>query len=163
MVPYLTSRGESRDTAVMIQASLWAVLVVGRVSTGWLMDRFFAPRVGFVFLLLPIVGIALLASGASGIVALLCAMMVGLAAGAEVDVIAYLTGRYFGLKHYSVIYATYFSAFAFGSGVGPVTTAWAVERVGGYPPVLWAISGLMAVAAALLLKLPRFPEGSRGH
>lgn len=158
MVPYLTARGESRQTAVAIQASLWAVLVVGRVSTGWLMDRFFAPRVGFAFLLLPIVGVALLASGASGTVALLSAMMVGLAAGAEVDVVAYLTGRYFGLKHYGAIYATYFSAFAFGSGVGPPLTAWAVERFGGYGPVLWSISGVMALAAALLLTLPRFPK-----
>ena len=163
MVPYLTSRGEARDTAVMIQASLWAVLVVGRVSTGWLMDRFFAPRVGFAFLLLPIVGIALLASGASGVVALLSAMMVGLAAGAEVDVVAYLTGRYFGLKHYSAIYATFFSAYAFGSGVGPAATAWAVERAGGYTPVLWTISGVMVIAAALLLKFPRFPKGSPSH
>jgi len=162
MVPYLTGRGESRQTAVAIQASLWAVLVVGRVGTGWLMDRFFAPRVGFVFLLLPIVGVALLASGASGAVALVSAMMVGLAAGAEVDVVAYLTSRYFGLKHYTAIYATYFSAFAFGSGVGPPATAWAVERFGGYGPVLWGISLVMAIAAALLLTLPRFPRPAAG-
>jgi MFS transporter, OFA family, oxalate/formate antiporter len=152
------ARGESPQTAAAVQASLWAVLVVGRVSTGWLMDRFFAPRVGFTFLLLPIVGVGMLASGASGVVALLSAMMVGLAAGAEVDVVAFLTSRYFGLKHYSLIYATYFSAYAFGSGVGPALTAWAVEKAGGYEPVLWVISGVMAVAAALLLTLPKFPK-----
>jgi MFS family permease len=158
MVPYLRARGESAQTAAAVQASLWAVLVVGRVSTGWLMDRFFAPRVGFIFLLLPIAGVALLASGASGTVALLSAMMVGLAAGAEVDVVAYLAGRYFGLKHYSLIYATYFSAFALGTGVGPVATAWAVEKFGRYEPAFGAISLLLAVAAAMLFTLPRFPK-----
>jgi MFS family permease len=158
LVPYLRTRGESPQTAAAVQASLWAVLVVGRVAAGWLMDRFFAPRVGFAFLLLPIGGIAVLALGASGIVALVSAMMVGLAAGAEVDVVAFLTGRYFGLRHYSLIYSTYFSAFAFGAGIGPPATAWAVERTGNYEPVLWIIAGVVAVAASLLLALPRFPE-----
>ena len=160
MVPYLTARGESRETAVMIQASLWAVLVVGRISTGWLMDRFFAPRVGLAFLLLPIVGIGLLAAGASGPVALLSAMMAGLAAGAEVDVVSYLTGRYFGLKHYSLIYATHFSAYAFGIGLGPPGTAWAVERLGSYPPVFAILAAILIGSAMLMAMLPRFPEST---
>ena len=156
MVPYLTARGESRQTAALISASLWAVLLVGRVSTGWLLDRYFAPRIGFAFLVLPVVGVALLASGASGALALVCAMAVGLAAGSEVDVVAYLAGRYFGLKHYSMIYATFFSAFSIGAGLGPPFTAWAVARLGGYPPVLWIIAALMTTAAALLWTLPRY-------
>ncbi len=163
MVPFLRGRGESAQTAAAVQASLWAVLVVGRVSTGWLMDRFFAPRVAFGFLLLPIIGIGLLASGASGGVALIAAMMVGLAAGAEVDVVAYLTSRYFGLRHYALIYSTFFTAFAVGSGAGPAWTAWAVTHMGGYGPVLWIISGVLGVAAALLLFFPQYRKTSLAH
>ncbi|MDE2372403.1 MAG: MFS transporter [Burkholderiales bacterium] len=159
IVPFMKSRGESAQTAAAFQASLWAVLVVGRVSTGWLLDRFFAPRVAFVFLLLPIAGIALLAGGATGAVALVAAMMVGLAAGAEVDVVAYLCSRYFGLLHYALIYSTFFAAYAVGSGAGPALTAWAVEVLGGYRVVFAAVAGVLAVAGLLLLTFPRYEKG----
>lgn len=42
-------------------------------------------------------------------------MLIGLASGAEVDVIACLTGRYFGTKFYSRIYGTFFSMYALGA------------------------------------------------
>jgi MFS family permease len=158
MIPLLKARGESTQVASEAQASLWAVLVIGRISTGWLMDRFFAPRVALGFLVLPIVGISMLAAGATGNAAFCAAIMLGLAAGAEADIIAYLAGRYFGLKHYAVIYATYFSVYALGSGLGPAITAWAVERAGGYGQVLWILAGVLLAAAFLLLGFKPFPK-----
>jgi OFA family oxalate/formate antiporter-like MFS transporter len=161
IVPLLKARGESSQLAAEAQASLWIVLVVGRISTGWLMDRFFGPRVALAFLTLPIIGISLLASGVTGPAAFAAAILVGLAAGAEADIIAYLVSRYFGLKHYAMIYATYFAIYALGSGVGPAGTAWAVERAGGYGPVLWVLAGLLCIAAVLLVRFRAFPEAYR--
>ncbi len=163
MVPFLKGRGESAQTAAAVQASLWAVLVVGRFSAGWLMDRFFAPYVAIAFLILPIVGISLLASGAAGPVAFVAAMLVGLAAGAEVDVVAYLAGRYFGLAHFALIYATFYSAFSLGAGIGPAGTAWAVARFGGYGLVFWIIAGILGLAAVLLLCLPKYKKPELAH
>jgi MFS family permease len=161
IVPLLKARGESAQLAAEAQASMWVVLVIGRISTGWLMDRFFGPRVALAFLVLPIIGISLLASGAIGATAFAAAILVGLAAGAEADIIAYLVSRYFGLKHYATIYATYFAIYALGSGIGPAGTAWAVERAGGYGPVLWFLAGLLYVAAALLWRFQPFPAAYR--
>jgi MFS family permease len=161
LVPLLKARGESTQVASEAQASLWAVLVVGRISTGWLMDRFFAPRVALACLVLPIAGISILAFGATGGAAFCAAIMLGLAAGAEADIIAYLVGRYFGLKHYAVIYATYFSIYALGSGLGPAGTAWAVERAGGYTQVLWVLAGVLIAAGILLLGFKPFPKAYR--
>jgi len=45
------------------------------------------------------------------------------------------------LEALRTIYATYFAVYALGSGVGPAGTAWAVERAGGYGPVLWCSRG----------------------
>jgi MFS family permease len=160
IVPLLKARGVSPQLAAGAQASLWAVLVLGRVSTGWLMDRYFAPRVALAFLALPIVGVSLLAAGSTGATGFCAVILVGLAAGAEADIIAYLVGRYFGLKHYAVIYATYFSIYALGSGIGPATTAWAVERTGGYTQVLWGLAVVLIAAAVLLLGYKPYPVRS---
>lgn len=109
--------------AAAAQSTVFLGLVVGRLVTGWLMDRFFAPRVALAFLLASLAGIAALATGASGPTAFLAAALIGLAAGAEVDVIACLTSRYFGLHQYSRIYGTYCAVYSLGGGIGPVLTA----------------------------------------
>jgi MFS family permease len=120
------------------------------------MDRYFAPRVALVFLIPPIVGIAMLAVGVSGPSAFAAAMLVGLAAGAEVDVMAYLTGRYFGLRHFGAIYATFFSIFAVGTSAGPVFTAWLVARTGQYGTAMWGLVGALCVATIMLFRFRPF-------
>jgi hypothetical protein len=78
-------------------------------------------------------------------------MCIGLAVGGESDVIAYLVRRYFGLKHYSRIYGTFFSFFGAGSAIGPSATAWAVAHAsGGYGTVLWFHVGTLIITALLL-------------
>lgn len=162
LVPILTGRGVSPMLAAVAQSTLFLALVAGRLVTGWLMDRFFAPRVALSFLLAPIVGIAMLAMGASGVSAFSAALLVGLAAGAEVDVIAYLTGRYYGLKYFSRIYGTYYGAYTLGGGVGPVITASLVESTGSYAVPLWIHTALVIGCCVLLLRFPRFPSWAPG-
>jgi MFS family permease len=158
LVPLLKSRGVPAMQAAAALSILAIALVVGRLGAGWLMDRFFAPRVAIAFLLGPIVAVAVLASGATGTVALLAGILTGLAAGAEVDVTAYLAGRYFGLAHFSGIYAWFYSAYSLGAGLGPRITASAVESFGGYTEIL-AVHGVLLVIAALLLsRLGPFPR-----
>src|SRR5690606_34083014 len=94
LVPLLTSRGVSPRSAALALSVLAVALVVGRLGAGWLMDRFFAPRVAIAFLLSPIVAVLLLAAGVSGVIAFIAGILTGLAAGAEVDVTAYLASRY---------------------------------------------------------------------
>jgi MFS family permease len=125
--------------------------------TGWLMDRFFAPRVALAFLIAPIVGITLLSLGASGATALVAALLVGLAVGAEVDVLAYLTSRYFGARHFSAVYGTFYGIYTLSGGLGPLFTARLVDTGEGYPVALAVHAALLAVAALLLLRFPPLP------
>jgi MFS family permease len=158
LVPLLVSHGATAKHASHVQATLWSVLVIGRIVTGWLMDRFFAPRVALAFLLPSIIGVAMLADGAGGSVAFLAAMLVGLAAGAEVDIMAYLVGRYFGLRHFGAIYATFFAVYAVGTSVGPTLTAALALRCGGYAVPLWYLVAALCLAVVLLLRFPRFGD-----
>lgn len=156
LVPMLRQRGVSGQTAAAIQASLWIAVVFGRVVTGWLMDRVFAPYVAAAFLVPSAVGMGLLASGATGGQAVLSAMMVGAAAGAEIDVVAYLCGRYFGLRHYGRIYGSLFAVAALGTAIGPALAAQLLPVVGGYSGVLWFEAALVILGFVLFLQFPRF-------
>lgn len=157
IVPLLTLRGFSPMVAAATQSALFVAVTGGRLITGWLMDRFFAPRVALMFLLAPIVGIALLGLGGDPRLAVLAAVLVGLAVGAEVDVLAYLTGRYFGPRQFSRIYGSCYGIYSLSGGVGPVLVSLVVERGGGYPTALTLLAVVLALCCFLLLRFPPFP------
>lgn len=162
LVPLLVAREVNPMQAALAFSLFSAALIVGRLAGGWLMDRFFAPRVASAFLIGPIAASVLLASGASGeeafIGGVIAGMLAGLASGAEVNASAYLASRYFGLRYFSRIYAWYFSAYSIGAGVGPLLTAKAVEHYDGYTQILYILAGMLAFAALLLLSLKSFPK-----
>jgi MFS family permease len=161
LVPMLTMRDVDPMRAAQAQSVVAAALIVGRLGAGALMDRFFAPRVAVAFLVGPVVGMALLAAGASGTGAFFAGILTGLAAGAEVDVTAYLASRYFGLRYFSRIYAWFYSAYSAGAGIGPLLTAAAVQHYGGYSEILTVHAVLLIIAAGLLSVLPAFPALGR--
>lgn len=158
MVPMLTDVGTSSATAAAVQARLGIAVVAGRLITGALVDYFFAPRVAAVTLSLTVAGIVALAIlGPS--VAPISAFAIGFALGAEVDLIGYLTVRYFGLGSYGRIYGILYGAFALGSGTSPLMIALIEEQAQGYVPALWTCAACVSVAIVLLATAPRFPAG----
>ncbi|MEZ5458957.1 MAG: hypothetical protein R3E65_06505 [Steroidobacteraceae bacterium] len=154
LVPLLGARGlaDARVLSMLFSPSRAAPWL----ATGWLMDRFFAPRVA-AFLRRPCAGVALLASGAAGTTAFVAAMLVGLAVGAEVDVIAYVTSRYFGPLSFSRIYGTFCRTYSLSGGLGPWLTAQTVDRTGDYQFALGLNAALLVAGCLLLLKFERFP------
>jgi MFS family permease len=130
-------------------------IIAGRLSIGALMDRFPARVVAPVFILLPVISCLCLLRGTAIIPAVLLS---GLSAGAEVDLLAYLVSRYFGMRHYARIYGWMLSAFSAGVGLGPVFAGWVHDRTGGYAGALYVFVILMAVAATLVASLSRPPS-----
>lgn len=158
LVPILRSRGVSAEDAAGIQGALGLALILGRAFAGFLMDRMFAPYVAAAIIVFPIAGAALLANGASGTDALVAAVFIGLAAGAELDVIAYLVTRYFGTRGYAENYGWLYAAWTLGSGTAPVLTAYVFDVTGTHTAILWAYAALFAVSAALVLRLGPYPN-----
>ena len=77
---------------------LGAASLLGRLVTGWLLDRFFAPRLAFCVLALGALGIFILSSAHSLAMGSLAAILVGGAMGGEADITPYILSRYFGLQ-----------------------------------------------------------------
>ena len=155
-VPMLTDQGLSFGQAVQIQGVLGVAVLAGRIVVGAAMDRFFAPLVGAVLLIVTAAGFVLLAVGGVQF-AVVAAFAIGFALGAEGDLIAYLTARYFGMRTYGRIYGLFYGAFMIGLGSSPYMLAKVHAASGSYVPAMWIAAGLLSVAALLFLTAPKFP------
>jgi MFS family permease len=158
LIPMLIERGIDPVKAAEGQAVLGLSLIFGRVFAGWLMDRFFAPHVSIVFMLGPAIGISILASGITGPAVYLAIALVGMAIGAEFDVMGYLTSRYSGLLSYGQIFGFLFAAFELGAAIGPVAMGYCFDITGEYTLVLWIMAGLSLLSCALTAMLGPYPE-----
>lgn len=161
LVPMLTDRGISPQTAAYCQTSLGIGLIFGRVLSGYLMDRFFAPYVAAAFTLLFGVGVSILAIGAGGFMVFVAAICVGLSLGSEISETAYLVSRYFGPRAYGMIYGFMFAAFQLGSAIGPPALGRYYVLAGDYVNALWALVALALIAAALVASLGNYPDLAR--
>ena len=111
---------------------LVAGLLVGRTGLGYLLDRFFAPRVAAVIFGCAAAGIALLQTAGSQELAFAATFFIGLGLGAEVDIMAYLTSRYFGLRAFGTIYGVIFAGFGLAAGLGTYLMGSAFDATGSY-------------------------------
>jgi len=159
-VPLLTDKGYSPETAAALMIAVGLSTMAGRLSSGYLVDRIFAPYVAAFFFLLPCLGIYLLDSTISPVAGIIS---LGLASGTEIDMIGFLTSRYFGMKRFGQLYGYLFASFVVGSAVGPYMMGLAFERLHSYQPALWTFGVFMIVASAAILSLGpyRYPAGQR--
>jgi predicted MFS family arabinose efflux permease len=161
LVALLTDRGVAVSTAAMATSLLGFASVVGRLLTGVLIDRLFAPRVGFGFVAASAGGILLLLVTRDGATAALAAILIGLAMGAEADVVPFLISRYRGVEGFAELYGYAFSAYAVGGATGPVLMGLVHDRMGSYDVPLLVGAGATLLAAGLLLRLPPYLDSPR--
>jgi len=150
MPALLTDRGLSPERAALAISIIGLSLLVGRVGSGYLLDRIFAPRVAMFFFGASALGMAILWLGSTGNVALAAAFLVGLSMGAEADIIAYLISRYFGLRVFGTAFGHAFGAFVLAGAVGTLLMGAGFDWTHSYTvPLAWFFSA-MVVAVALL-------------
>jgi MFS family permease len=133
-----------------------AAVLAGRLITGWLLDRYFAPRVAFVLLAIAAVGVLVLASAHSLFFGTLGAILIGLGMGGEADVTPYLLTRYFGLRSFATLYGFTWTAYAIAGAIGPIIMGKAFDSTGSYAKLLVELAVLTAATASLMLFLPRY-------
>ncbi|MDB5605659.1 MAG: major facilitator superfamily 1 [Bradyrhizobium sp.] len=162
IVPILSDRGISADTATTAVGAAGLSLIVGRMLSGLALDRFYGPYVAAFFFVIPLIGMAILGFGAAGPLAVVAAILLGLGIGAEGDIMAYLTSRYFGMAHYGVIYGCILGFFTLGSGLGPWVMAHAFDAFRIYSAGLIGLGIALSVAIILVLTLGpyRYPPGN---
>jgi MFS family permease len=157
MVPMLRDAGLAPAHAARVASVIGIGVIIGRVGIGWLVDRMFAPYVAAAIFLVTAGGCALLMTGGAALAGQ-AAFLIGFALGAEVDLLAFLTARYFGLRHYGFIYATVYACFWLSSSLGPLMAGRLFDHYGNYQLTLALVIGLMVFGAAASASLPRYRE-----
>lgn len=154
LVPLFRDLGADPVQAAATASLVGLSSVVGRLGIGMLLDRFPAAIVSLAVLVLAAVGIGLLLVDglAMGTVA---AILLGMAAGAEIDLLAYLTALHFGQRQYGAIYGWQYSVFALGYGLSPFAMGKMRDASGDYDAALTVSALLVGLAALLMLGLRR--------
>jgi MFS family permease len=164
MPQLFADRGATAENAATASSVVGLALLAGRIGCGYFLDRYFGGRVAFVICMGAASGIALLWAGSTGAIALAGAFLVGLGMGAEVDIIAFLMSRYFGLRSLGATMGFAFAAFVIAGGLGPLVMGVAFDRTGSYRVPLAAFGVAAIAAAALVTRLGPYrfePPGDR--
>lgn len=158
LVPALSDRGFDPVKAATIAGTVGFAMIPGRVLVGYLVDRFWAPGVAFAVVAMPAMSCLLFVNTDSEPLLFLACALLGLAAGAELDLLAFMAARYFGLAHYSKIYALLYACLAVGSATAPFFFASVHDASGSYDVAFLVSGGLFAVGGLLFLVLGRYPD-----
>ena len=87
--------------------------------------------------------------------AIISVVLLGVAAGMEYDLLAYLVSRYFGIRAYAAIYGCLYAFFGFGAGFGPAVFGRAFEATGSYNIALyWSMWAFIICSLGLLFLGP---------
>ena len=158
-VPILTDSGAEPLAAAGVASLVGIFSIIGRLGTGALLDRFPGHLVGGFAFLIPIVSSALLLlDGANPISQVCAAAIFGLTLGSEVDVIAYLAAKYFGMKNFGALYGAMVMALSLGTAFGPLGAGAAFDAYGSYAPFLVLTAVLMGLGAVALFSLRSTPD-----
>jgi MFS family permease len=155
----LKGAGLTPETVLALTPLVGLSSLTGRLAGGWLLDRFWAPAVGFVILSLPGLSCWLLTSASLDYpTAALAILLIGFALGVEYDLMAYLVARYFGLRSYTAIYGVLYVFFSLGAGFGPLAFGRDFDAHGNYDFALIASFVVLILFAASLLGLGRYRD-----
>ncbi len=156
MAAIFTDRGVSAARAATATSLVGAAVIVGRLGSGYLLDRMFAPRVAILFYSATVLGIALLCTGVNGNLALAASFLSGLGMGAEVESMAYMVSRYFGLAAFGTSYGVAFGAFMISGSAGVLLMGAGYDRFHSYTVPLASFFVAMVLAVILLTRLGQY-------
>ena len=155
----LTDQGFSSANAAWATSIMGVTGIVGKLATGWLLDRYRPNWVGGVTLAITAIAFWLLFAMAGSVTAVLVAIAVnGYAAGTKIQIAGFLTTRYGGLRNFGAIFGAMASLIAIGSGLGGFAAGQVFDRTGNYD--LFFIAGVIGsvLCGLIIISLPLYPK-----
>lgn len=146
-VPILLDRGFSAAEAAQIVALSGVSVFVGRIVSGFLLDYVGALPVGIFVLLGAAAGALILGGHLSPEWMVIGPALIGLALGAEGDLMPYMIRDHFESKDFSEIYGLLFMVFNFGVMTGPLALGASYDLANSYDAMLLAFALLSVLIA----------------
>lgn len=158
LAPLVSDAGLSDGDVAIVMSIYAAGLLVGRLITGFSLDRFSPRWVGAITTAVPAFGIVLLMTPEpSFALAALAVAMIGAQQGAEVDLFAYFISRSFGIRHYGAIYGVIAMAGALSTAIALVSFGKIHDATGSYDLALTIGAVLFCVGALAFALIGRKP------
>ena len=124
LAPLVGDKGLPAPSVAFVMSIYSAGVLIGRLLTGFSLDRLPAPAVAAAMTIVSALGIGLLlVTSSSPALAAIAVAMIGLQQGSEIDLMAYFVSRGFGRLHYGTIYGSIAMA-------GALSTAFALVFFG---------------------------------
>jgi MFS family permease len=162
LIPLFQDMGADARAAAQLASIIGIASAIGRIAIGLCLDRFPAPFVTVVLLMMGASGIAMLGIGGLGF-GLVAVILIGLLLGAELDLLAYLASRLFGQKAFGAIYGWFYSMYSIGFGLSPFLTGRLHDHFGSYDYALTASVVCLVIAALAVMGLRAPPETAEAN
>lgn len=156
LISLLQERGLSLTRAALVQSLIGVAILVGRLSSGVALDRFAPKLVAAAAFTISALGCLLMVTN-STLLDSLAALAIGLTIGAELDILAYMVSRHFGLASFGRLYGLAYGGMITAGGLSPLLIA-LIERKHGYGLALTISAAGLLGGALLLLTLPPVSE-----
>jgi cyanate permease len=164
LAPLLKTRGIPMEGAAMSLLALGLTQIVGRLLSGRLLDVMPTAAIGSIWMLSGAAGIAVVNIAHTLPLAMLGGALLGAGVGAELEMGAYFTTRFFRLGAFGRVFGLLLSVFIAGGALGPLVMGLGHDIFGSYTVASLTLMGALLVAAALILTLGpyRFPLQQHG-
>jgi predicted MFS family arabinose efflux permease len=155
--PILIAQGLTPGKAAAIAGLMGIGSIIGRLAGGILLDRWDAKKVAALSVLTPCINVGLLLAFPTSVEAAMAATFIlGLAIGTELDAVAYLAARHFGLRALGLIYGTINGLMLFANGLAPMLANHVYDVTRSYHPYMWAVIPTFFLTALLFLLMGNY-------
>ena len=157
VMPYLSSIGFSRSSSSMVATAIPLVSVIGRISSGWLADRYNKKRIAIGFIGIAGLGLVFFSYISKDMIWLLILFigLFGIGWGSHFTIRASLLREYFGKTNFGTIFGFMMTLTSLGALTGPIFAGWVFDHWGSYYAVWLILAGLNLIAIIILTTTPQ--------
>jgi MFS family permease len=152
----LTDRGIPVTTATAAFATTALCNASWQIVIGMMLDRTRAPRFAGIFLIVSIIGLALIGFTSGSGWLTVGAVLLGIGSGTEYGLLPCVIPRYFGVKSFSELYGTIFGVSILAAGFTPILMGAVFDTRGNYNLALVLIAAALACSAVLIFLMPSY-------
>jgi MFS family permease len=140
-------------SALAITTALWQLVL------GYALDKVPSPKAAGLCLIVAGVGALMIFEARSPPLAIVGSLLLGIGSGTEFALMPYCLSRYFGLRHFGIIYGCMFGCVAFAIGLSPFLLDLLYDATGVYQPSVFGCAATLGMCGVFLLSMPPFPRG----
>lgn len=159
LAPLLGDKGYSRAAIPLYVSAMGASVLMGRIVLGLLLDRMSPTLAGAIACALPAIGCLIFLQPQFGPwAALLAVVTIGFSQGAELDLMAYIVARWFGMRAYATVFGTLIATIAAAGAGGVALFGRSFDATGSYDLPLMLAMVAAPLGGLLVLMIGKPPR-----